>query len=102
MGLIGSSGLQEPGHLGAVGIHGDEPKRGGGEDVAPGVPPGPDGQHPAAGQPQAPGEQIGLAAFHVPIVLLERGRPAQAVEQVAGRVGLRAQRGRSTWSEPRV
>ena len=86
--LVGALAMQEAGHLGAVGVDGHEPEGRGGKDVASGMPSGADREHGAAAPAQAPGQQVGLPALHVPVMVLERGRAAHAVQEVIGRVGL--------------
>ncbi len=80
--LVGASLFGDPGDPIGIGIDGDEPEGGSGKQVASWKPSGADRQHLTLCQKQAAGEQNSLALHHVPVVGLERGLTAQAIEEV--------------------
>jgi hypothetical protein len=74
----------------------DEPPRRLGQQVTAGVPAAADRQRIAAAEAEVAIEQLALAPLAALVLLVERRRIAEPVEQVVGRVGL-AQALEATW-----
>jgi hypothetical protein len=77
-------------------VGGDEPPGGLGQQVAAGMPAAADRQRVAAAEAEVAIEQLAFAPLAALVLLAERRRIAEPVEQVVGRVGL-AQAMEATW-----